>query len=97
MAGYLVACVTWHDQEAIERYGAISRESMRPFGGKYLARGTPYAMLEGVQPPKRLAIVEFPTAEAAREWALCDAYAPAREIRAENATTHWIVVLDGMP
>ena len=97
MAGYLVACITWRDQDAIERYGVISRESMRAFGGKYLTRGSPFASLEGTDPPKRLAIVEFPSAAAAKQWAESDAYAPAVKIRHEHATTHWIVIMDGLP
>jgi uncharacterized protein (DUF1330 family) len=96
MAGYLVACIQWHDAAAVEAYGAISRESMRPYGGKYLARGSPHAKLEG-HAPDRFAIVEFPSAAAAREWAECDAYAPARKIREEHATTHWVVVMDSAP
>jgi uncharacterized protein (DUF1330 family) len=97
MAGYLVACVQWHNTDAIPAYGAIVRDSLVPFGGKYLARGSPEATIEGSQAPQRLAIVEFPTTTAAREWAASDAYAPARAIREQNATTHWIIVLEGMP
>lgn len=97
MAGYLIACVEWHNPDAIERYGAITRESLRPFGGRYLVRGSPSAHIEGERPPKRLAVVEFPTAAAAVEWSKSDAYAPARQIRAEHATTHWIVVMEGVP
>jgi uncharacterized protein (DUF1330 family) len=81
VAGYLVACIQWHDTAAIDAYGAIVRESLRPFGGKYLARGSPFASLEGDQAPKRLAIVEFPSATAARQWHESEAYAPARKIR----------------
>ena len=95
MAAYLIACVEWHSNEAIEKYGGITRESLRPYGGRYLVRGSPYAQIEGEHPPKRLAVVEFPTVAAAQEWAKCDAYAPAREIRAKHATTHWIVVMKG--
>ena len=46
---------------------------------------------------QRLAIVEFPSAEAARLWHSSEAYAPARKIREKNATTHWIVVMDSVP
>ena len=96
MAGYLIACVEWHNTDAIEPYGKITRESLRPYGGRYIVRGSPSAHVEGEHPPKRLAVVEFPTVAAASEWANCDAYAPAREIRAKNATTHWIVVMEGV-
>ena len=97
MAGYLIACVQWHDADAIAAYGAIVRDSMVRFGGKYLARGSPETTVEGAQAPQRLAIVEFPTATAAREWAASAEYAPARTIREQNATTHWIVIMEGVP
>ncbi len=97
MAGYLVACIQWHDEDAIAAYGAIVHDSLLPFGGKYRARGSPETTLEGAQPPKRLAIVEFPSTAAAREWHASAAYAPARTIREQHATTHWIVILEGTP
>ena len=96
MAGYLVACVRWHDPEAIERYGTIVVESLRPYQGKYLARGPVSATMEGEHAPQRLAIVEFPTAELARQWFTCDAYLPARKIREQSATTYWVVIIDGV-
>ena len=96
MAGYLVACVTWHDQEAMAAYGKVAADSMRAYGGKYLVRGAPFCVLEG-DAPKRLAIVEFPTAQAAKDWHTSAQYAPASAIRERHATTHWIVVMDRMP
>jgi len=96
MPGYLVACITWHDTESPRIYGDIVGESLRPYGGKYLARGAPVAALEGEKVPKRLAIVEFPTVEAAQKWHASREYAPAVKIRQENATTHWIALMDGM-
>jgi uncharacterized protein (DUF1330 family) len=96
MPGYLVACVTWHDSESPRTYGNLVLESFRPYGGKYLVRGAPVAELEGENKPKRLAIVEFPTAEAAKKWHASSEYAAASKIRQENATTHWIVIMDGV-
>ena len=96
MPGYLVACITWHDTESPRTYGNLVIESLRPYGGKYLARGAPVAQLEGEDAPKRLAIVEFPTPEAAQKWHASSEYAPALKIRQQNATTHWIVVMGGM-
>ena len=46
--------------------------------------------------PKRLAIVEFPTVEAAQKWHASREYEPAVKIRQENATTNWIILMDGM-
>jgi uncharacterized protein (DUF1330 family) len=97
MSAYLVACVQWHNPAATAAYGKLVVDSMLPFGGKYLARGAPAATLEGDQAPKRLAIVEFPTAEQARQWHASPEYAPVRKIRDEHATTFWILIMDGVP
>ena len=96
MPGYIVACVTWHNTAAAERYGAMVIESLRPFGGHYLVRGKPIASLEGTEAPQRLAIVEFPSAQSAQDWWSSQQYAPAKEIREANATTHWLIVMEGI-
>jgi uncharacterized protein (DUF1330 family) len=97
MSAYLVACVQWHDPDATAAYGKLVVDSMLPFGGTYLARGAPVAVLEGDQAPKRLAIVEFPSADHARRWHASPEYAPVKKIREQHATTFWIIVMDGMP
>lgn len=96
MAAYVVLCITWHDTEALERYGKVVLESFRAYNGKWLARGAPVATLEGKSAPKRLVIVEFPTVDAARKWHASREYAPAIKIREQHATTHWVVLMDGV-
>jgi len=61
-----------------------------------LLSSLPVAAPEGEKVPKRLAIVEFPTVEAAQKWHASREYAPAVKIRQEHATTHWIVLMDEM-
>ncbi len=96
MPAYLVARVTWNDAEAAQRYGKIVIDTLKPFGGRYLARGPISAVAEGQDPPSRLAIVEFPSLEQAKQWHECDEYKPALAIRLASATTHWIVFIDGL-
>lgn len=96
MPGYIVACVTWHNPDAADRYGPMVIESLRPFGGRYLARGKPIANPEGTGAPQRLAIVEFPSAQSAQDWWSSAEYAPAKKIREQNATTHWLIVMEGV-
>lgn len=92
----MVARVTWNDADAIQRYGKIVVDSLKPFGGKYLARGPIFSVLEGADAPARLAVVEFPSLEQAKQWHESEAYKPALAIRAASATTHWIVLIDGV-
>jgi uncharacterized protein (DUF1330 family) len=97
VAGYLVASVKWNDADAATRYYHMVVDSLKPFYGKYLARGAPVLTLEGDNPPIRLALIEFPTAEHASRWHASEEYAPARKVRGTFADTHWIVVMDQLP
>lgn len=94
MAGYLVASVRWNDADAASRYYHMVVDSLKPFDGKYLARGAPVKTLEGDKPPARLAILEFPTPEHAIRWHESEEYAPARKVRESFAETYWIVVME---
>ena len=97
MPAYLVAHVTWNDTEAAGRYFDLILESLKPFGGRYLVRGPIDAALEGTGAPQRLAVLEFPSVDAARRWYDSEQYRPARAVRGESATTHWLVIVDGVP
>ena len=94
MAGYLVASVKWHDAEAATRYYHMVVESLKPFDGKYLARGAPAFVREGDNTPARLAMIEFPTPEHASRWHESEEYVAARKVREEFAETYWIVVME---
>jgi uncharacterized protein (DUF1330 family) len=96
MSSYLVANVTWNDMDALKKYGELVIESLRPFGGRYLARGAVHSTVEGDKQPARLAIVEFPSIDAAKIWVASKEYKPALEIRQRAATTHWIVLMEGL-
>jgi uncharacterized protein (DUF1330 family) len=97
MPAYLVACVRWHSEVAADSYGKLAVESLRPYGGKYLVRGAPVTMLEGASAPERLAIIEFPTTDAVREWHASKEYAKARQIRHASAMTLWLLIMEGVP
>ena len=95
MPSYVVACVRWHDQSAAEAYRKITVESMGPYGGRYIARGNPAAVLEGDSPPERLAVLEFPSTEKLKAWYSSPEYASGLKIRHDSATTFWLVIMEG--
>ena len=49
-------------------------------------------MLEGSWSPKRLVILEFPTAARAREWWESGEYAPAKALRQATSSGDLVVV-----
>jgi uncharacterized protein (DUF1330 family) len=96
MPAYVVAHVDVTDPVRYEDYKRLVADTLVPFGGRFLVRGSPPQVLEGSWDPKRLVIIEFPTAAQAREWWASEAYRPARTLR-QATSTGTLVLLDGVP
>ena len=81
MAAYVIAHIDVKDPVRYEDYKAMSPISITKYGGRFIARGGKTEVLEGSWQPKRLVLLEFPSAERAREWWASEEYAPARALR----------------
>ena len=92
MGTYVVVEIDIHDAATYERYKGMAPPSIAKYGGNYLVRGAKTATLEGGWDPKRFVILEFPTADAARQWWASPEYAPAKALRQSCATTDMILV-----
>lgn len=96
MSGYLIAdVVSVNDPALYDRYKPLVPQSMRAFGGSYLARSGEVTVLEGAWSPKRLVVVRFPSAARAVEWWSSGTYHEARDMRQAATETNMIVV-DGV-
>ncbi len=92
MAGYLIADVDVTDGQGYQEYVKAVPSSVEAFGGKYLVRAGPYDKLEGDWTPKRLVVIEFESAERAKEWYNSTEYGPARDIRFRTAVSNVLIV-----
>ena len=92
MAAYLVVNVTVKDAKRYEDYKPRASASIAQFGGKYLARGGHSEALEGNWKPNRMVILEFPSAEKAKQWWSSTEYAEAKAIRQSCAYAELVVV-----
>ena len=92
MAAYIIVDITIHDTEAYEGYKKLTPASLVAYEGKFIVRGGKTETLEGDWQPERFVILEFPTADKARQWWASEEYAPAKKIRQANATTKMILV-----
>jgi len=92
MAAYIIVDLNVTNSAGFEEYKKLVPPTIAAFGGKYLARGGRVEMLEGGWDPERIAILEFPTLERAREWWASEAYRLPKQMRQESATTRMIVV-----
>ncbi len=96
MAAYVIAHVDVTDPVEYLEYIRMSPTSIKAYGGKFLARGGETQVLEGDWQPKRLVILEFPSATQARLWWESADYAPARAKRHATSTSE-LILIDGVP
>lgn len=92
MAGYVIAEVEVTDPALFEQYRAGVPATVAAHGGRYLVRGGAVTRVEGDWNPKRLIILEFPSAAAAKAWHDSPAYAPLIAMRERSAKSRVIIV-----
>ena len=95
MPAYVIANIDVKDPVRYQDYIKMSPISIAKFGGRFVARGGKTDVLEGNWVPKRLVLLEFPSAERAREWWASDDYAPAKALR--QATSYGeLFIVEGL-
>jgi uncharacterized protein (DUF1330 family) len=83
--GYIYVEMTIRDPERFKQYTALSAPAVHAAGGRYIVRGVAPEMLEGAPGADRIVVVEFDTAEQAREFYHSAAYQAARAKRLSAA------------
>ena len=92
MAAYIVAEVTITDPQGFEAYRQMVPATVAKYGGKFVVRGGQLEMLEGNWAPKRLVVIEFESAERAKQWWASEDYREAKALRQCSAQTNMIVI-----
>lgn len=92
--GYIVVEMRINDPERFEQYTALSAPSVHAAGGRYIVAGSKPEALEG-EPPQRMVIVQFESAERAREFYHSAAYQAARQRRL-GAANFRMLLLEGV-
>lgn len=92
MPVYLVTNVEVTNPEEYKQYTRAGRDAVVRHGGRFLVEGGTPALIEGSWLPKRMAIVEFPTGEAALAFYHSPEYTEARKKRAKSAIFNMILV-----
>src|SRR5690242_20079165 len=94
----IVERLTTTGPESIQQeYGKASRDIVAKFGGRYLARSQHNQLLEGDGgAPCCMAILSFPSADAAKKWFDSPENQDAAKIRRSGATFR-IVSIEGLP
>jgi uncharacterized protein (DUF1330 family) len=94
MAAYIIAEVDVTDPDAYAGYRELVPPSLEKYGGRFLVRGGTAEALEGAQ-PKRVVILEFDDAAAARRWYSSPEYTKAKAIR-QSASKGRLLMVEGV-
>jgi uncharacterized protein (DUF1330 family) len=96
MPAYIIVEIDVHDPVGYEKYKNLAGPTVEKYGGKYIVRGGETEVLEGDWQPKRIVVLEFKSAQRAREWLNCEEYREPRKMRHRTARTNMILV-EGLP
>ena len=86
MPAYFVAEIEITNPAEYEPYRAGVPATIAQYGGRYLTRGAAIELLEGGPEPKRVVILEFADAAAAKRWYNSPEYQKILPIRLANST-----------
>jgi uncharacterized protein (DUF1330 family) len=95
MAAYVIVEVEVLDKEKYDNYRPLAAKTIAQYGGRYIVRGGASEVLEGDSKPGRLVILEFPSAEVARNWYNSPEYNEGRAMRQASSRSRMVVV-DGI-
>jgi uncharacterized protein (DUF1330 family) len=92
MAAYVIVNITVTDPVRYAGYVKATPATLAPYGGRFLVRGGPAALLEGGWEPKRIVVLEFDSLARARAWYDSEDYAGPKALRQAAAVTDMILV-----
>lgn len=85
MTVYLVANVTVRDAERMQAYATAAGPTLAAHGGEFVLDGQHAETLSGTWTAPGLALVRFPSVEAARAWYHSPEYQALADLRASAA------------
>jgi uncharacterized protein (DUF1330 family) len=92
MPAYVIGKVTVTDRDRYREYAKLTPGVIAKFGGRFLARGGEVVTLEGPEERQRVAVIEFPSLERAKEFYDSEDYRKLRKLREGAATVSLIAV-----
>jgi len=92
MSAYIIAKINIANPDQHKEYTRVTPGIIEKFGGRFLARGGETMTLEGPEENLRIALLEFPSLEKAREFYNSKEYGEAKKLRQGAATASFVVV-----
>lgn len=91
-AYYLFDNVEVLDARKLEDYSTRVAPVVERFGGRYLAIGGPLEVVEGAWRPTYPVLLEFPSAECARQWYHSEDYRELKALRQSSVTANAVLI-----
>ncbi|MGD0174620.1 MAG: DUF1330 domain-containing protein [Anaerolineales bacterium] len=92
MPTYMIIESKVKDKAKYQQYILKVPGTVKPFGGRYLARGNNVIPLLGEWKPERMIILEFPSKENIFRWLSSPQYQMIKTLREEGAETQAIII-----
>ncbi|MFO1118240.1 MAG: DUF1330 domain-containing protein [Beijerinckiaceae bacterium] len=92
MAAYLIFDVEIRDMARYQEFMAGVKPALEAAGARYMARGGPHKVYEGDWEPRRIVLLEFPSAQAAEDFYNGDTYRKLKSIRDECSSARLVMV-----
>ena len=95
-ATYLFVDMKISDPEQYKQYMAAAPAAVAAYGGEYLVRGGPFAVMEGQWQPARIALLKFSSVEQAKAFWDSETYQAARAKRLDATEFFNAVLVEGV-
>ncbi|MFN7777360.1 MAG: DUF1330 domain-containing protein [Betaproteobacteria bacterium] len=95
MVAYLIGRMSIANPDRYNEYKKLTPGIIEKFGGRFLTRGGERIHLEGARDDRRVVLVEFKSADAARRFYESPEYTHARRLRKDAAVDMQIMVIEG--
>ena len=95
-AAYIIVDMKVSDAEQYKQYMAAAPAAVAAAGGEYLVRGGKFETLEGQWEPGRIAMLKFPSFDAAKTFYDAEQYRAARAKRAGATEFFNMVLVEGV-
>ena len=92
MPAYVIVEIDIVDRVGYEEYKRLAGATVEKYGGKYVVRGGRTEVLEGDWKPKRIVVLQFESAQRAKDWLNSEQYREPRKMRHRTARTNMILV-----
>jgi uncharacterized protein (DUF1330 family) len=96
MPSYWIARSKVNDPAEYKKYADQVPPLVARYGGKFLARGGRFQIMEGTDKFQRFVVMEFPTLEQAVACFSCDEYQKAATFRRNGGGEVEIIVVEGV-